>query len=377
MATHKFGKLKINRSEDGFAFRFGDGKIHRLGFGKKRGAGEVDDRELYEEDYQGAEEGYDQGDYSQDEYSGRFAQPSGGRVVYEDDYDGGYEDGYDDGYGDYDDGYQDSYDDRDYDDGDYDDGYDDYDDGRDYDADGYYDEEGEYGEYDDRYSDEDADGYDDAPYAEENAFLRYADEHIWLIFLLLVVFPPLGIYLLWNRRLFERPIRFGVSIASAIIFVLEIILIISLLSGGGDKKTDPQLVLTTPRPTVETVVENDEDGIPSFGDDLTVDDLLDASGTGTGDASGMDGLLTADVTPTPLPGGATAVPGGNANAGTAAEPGNAGAVAGDTVFTTAAGTYYHKNRTCANIGEGSVSIVTLEVAQQQSKAACPLCYPNQ
>ena len=119
MATHKFGKLKINRSEDGFAFRFGDGKIHRLGFGKKRGAGEVDDRELYEEDYQGAEEGYDQGDYSQDEYSGRFAQPSGGRVVYEDDYDGGYEDGYDDGYGDYDDGYQDSYDDRDYDDGDY------------------------------------------------------------------------------------------------------------------------------------------------------------------------------------------------------------------------------------------------------------------
>ena len=36
MATLKLGKLKINKSEEGFAYRFGDGEIHRLRFGKKR-----------------------------------------------------------------------------------------------------------------------------------------------------------------------------------------------------------------------------------------------------------------------------------------------------------------------------------------------------
>ena len=35
MATHNLGKLKIKTSEDGIAFRFGEGKIHRLGLGRK------------------------------------------------------------------------------------------------------------------------------------------------------------------------------------------------------------------------------------------------------------------------------------------------------------------------------------------------------
>ena len=35
MATHNLGKLKIKTSEDGIAFRFGEGKIHRLSLGRK------------------------------------------------------------------------------------------------------------------------------------------------------------------------------------------------------------------------------------------------------------------------------------------------------------------------------------------------------
>ena len=386
MATHKLGKLKFNWSKNGLAFRFGEGKIHRIGLGKKQG--EADDSELlYEGEYMDAEEQeYTQDEYTQEEYeaegySGRFAQPSGG-VAYEDDYEDGYEDGYDeydDGYQDeyddreYDDGYQDEYDDREYDDGyqdeyddrEYDDGYDDeYDDGyydeRGYDDDGYYDEEGEY---DDRYSDEDAGGYDDMPYEEEGPVMRFINEHIWVIYILLVLLPPLGIYLLWNRGLFEKPIRIAISIVSAVLFAVIIWFIIWMIPGRKETTIDPQMVLTTPTPTVEAAATADPSGVPSFSDDMTVDDLLNSSGADIGD---IDSLLKPDATATPLPGG---------NVGSTGDEG--AAPSGDTVFVTAAGGYYHKNRTCANINGASVSIVTLPVAEQQSKTACPLCYPNQ
>ena len=42
MATHKLGKLKINTSKEGLAFRVGEGKIHRLSLGKKARDAEPD-----------------------------------------------------------------------------------------------------------------------------------------------------------------------------------------------------------------------------------------------------------------------------------------------------------------------------------------------
>ena len=373
MATHKLGKLKFNWSENGLAFRFGEGKIHRIGLGKKNGAGAADDELLYEGEYMDAEEQeyvqdeYSQEEYDSDNYSGRFVQPSGGRAAYEEDYEDSYDE-YDDDYqdeyddGEYDDGYQEEYDDRDYDDGyqdEYEDGY--YDEGG-YEGDGYYDEEGEY---DDRYSDEDAEGYDDMPYEEESAVMRFINDHVWVIYILLVLLPPLGIYLLWNRGLFERPIRIGVSAASAVLFVVYLILIFSGIFSGKETTTDPQLVLSTPVPTVEvsTTPAPDSSASTSFSDDMTVDELLNSAGA---DSIGDIGnILSPDATATPLPGG-------NVSSG-----GESVAPSGDTVFVTAAGAYYHKNRTCANINGASVSIVTLPVAQQQSKSPCPLCYPNQ
>ena len=56
--------------------------------------------------------------------------------------------------------------------------------------------------------------------------MRYVDENDWVTYVLLVLLPPLGIYLLWRRRRFELPIRWGVSAASAIWFVILLILLV-------------------------------------------------------------------------------------------------------------------------------------------------------
>lgn len=353
MAVHTLGKLKFKRTEKGFQFRFGNGKLHTFGLGKKKAADEADENEFYEGDYVDPDMNeYADGEYAQDEYQDEYESDAYSES-YEQPSQGRYADGYeDDGYGDYDDGYQDEYDD--YDDRADDDGYAGYDDEGEYD---------EYGEYDDRYSDEDAGGYEDMPYEDENAVMRFINDHVWIIYILLVVLPPLGIFLLIKRGLFEKTIRIVVSAASTALFVLYIFLIIHALIGGAvvkEKTKDPQLVLISPTPTVEAVVTANPDVVPSFNDDQT----------DTDSKTGLDGILASDPTATPLPGNnvnSTGVTGGDATKVSAS----------DTVFITAAGAYYHKNRTCSNVGDGSVSVVTVAVATQQSKVACPICYPDQ
>ena len=347
MGTHKIGKLKFNFSKDGLAFRFGDGDIRRLNFGKKakEEAPEYEEDVYAEDAYGDAQDGgrsYDPG-----AYSGRFAASDDAfyddedQGVYEDEYDdyddraydeyeeGEYDDRYDDRYADeYDDEYEDSYDDR-YEDGEYDDGY--------------YDEDGEY---DDRYLDEDADGYAEAPYAEGNAILRYADENDWVTYVLLFLLPPLGIYLLWRRGRFDTPIRWGISAASAIWFIIVIILLFSAIFGGsGDKSS---LVLNTPSPTPPV------EGTPT-------------PGPGT--------LAASDPTNEPVVNEPSATPVGSAQTGT--QTGNNSTTA-DTVVMPATGLYYHKNSSCSEIEDGiSLSNVTLAVATARGKSPCPVCYPDQ
>lgn len=401
MATHKLGKLKINTSGDGIAFRFGEGKIHRFSLGKKaRDAAPDYNEEDYldsegfedesyapgdEQDY-APESDYEDDGYAPQGYSGRFAQPrDDGRG-----YDGGYDDDYadgdydDDGYGDYAGG--------DYADGDYaDDGYaqDGYD-GDGYADGGYYDEDGyaedAYGDegYDDRYSDEDAGDYAGQPYASENPILRYVDENDWVTYALLVLLPPLGIYLLWRRRRFEMPVRWAVSSASGVWFVILMILLISaLFAGGGDTTTNPLITMTTPTPTVAQMVSPSPDA--SAGAPDSADGFGDLSGTGGsfGDLSGSDiapdstigsqGISPAQ-TPDALAPDATATPIAAISGGST---GNSGMAAG-TVITQATAPYYHNNASCTNIVAGAaVNNVTESVAVQQGKVKCPICYPGQ
>ena len=384
MATHKLGKLKINTSKEGLAFRFGDGKIHRLGLGKRAKDAEPD---YNEEEYVGGED-YEGEDYAPEEdfapngYTGRFAQSAGRNDDYADDYaDGGYADddefdGYanDDGYA-HDDGYADDgrIDDRYADDDRYDDGYDrdgNYADEDFADGDGgYYDDDfdGEGEAYDDRYLDEDADEpYADEPYADESPLMRYVDENDWVTYLLLVLLPPLGIYLLWRRRRFETPIRWAVSGVSGVWFVILMVLLISaILSGGGDVTTNPPITMTTPTPTV--AVEATPNPSASAGADLG--DLTAGGDEGDGiSGSGVAPSQTQDA----LAIDATATPIASFNSNTGA------AVSQNTVIMTNTGAYYHNNASCANIEEGAaVSNVTKEMAEQRGKVACPICYPDQ
>ena len=355
MAMHKLGKLKFKVSGDGLAFRFGEGDIRRLSFGRKKNAEEgedynqdaFEDVEGYDSEGYDYEEGADQGGYADDyadDYNDGYS-----RRDYDEDYDdqyddyqdSAYEDDYADEYADDDDYYDDDYAD-DYDDGYADDYDDEYADG--YGDDGYYDE----GEYDDRYLDEDAGDYGEAPYGEESAFMRYVDENDWVTFLLLFVLPPLGIYLLWRRMRFERPIRLAVSAASAVWFVIMVILLISLLLKGGGDVTKPSnnLIMKSPEPTA-VVAETTKDPL---------DGLIPAA---TQDA------LAPDATATPIP-------------GLNADGSESGKATGNTVYMPATGLYYHNNDSCSGIGSGvKVSKVTMDVAENKKMAPCPECYEGQ
>ena len=367
MATHKLGFLKINTSEDGLAFRFGEGKIHRFGLGKKSqpavegayNSDAYDDDGFYDESYSTDDAVVASG------YTGRFSQPEDERSDYSaydgyDDYaDDGYAEDYgddyaDDGYGDYDDGY---------DDGGYGDGYAD-----DYAGDGYADDGGYYGDddgYADRYSDEDAGDYGDyQDYGSENPVLRYIDENDWVTYALLFLLPPLGIYLLWRRRRFDQPIRIAVSAVSGLWFIILLILLISaILSGGGDATRNPPITMTTPTPTVEAEVETSPEATGSLLDDVLSGDNGAAAMTNSDGITPVQTVdaLAPDASATPLPG----------YSGT-------GITTGGTVLMTATGAYYHNNSACPNLEDGAAtSNVTQDVALQRGKTPCPICYPGQ
>lgn len=347
MATYKIGKLKFNVSKAGFAFRWGDGKIQRFPFGLKAD----EDADVAEGlDSYGAEEYYDdaQADYGYDDGQGEDGynyDDAAGDDAYGDDYgydDGHYDDEYgqdgdyaddgydgyaqddhyaDDGYG-QDDGYGDYAQDEDYDDGAYaqDDGAEDYED--------YYDEDGEYvGEEE-----------------PASSFMQYIDENDWVTYVLLVLFPPLGIYLLWRRGRFDMPMRAGISGASALWFVLIIYAIVQLVSSGMNDPNQPaggptvSLLSPTPTVTVEASV------LPS------------ASATVQPSASGLPGL---DTSPSATP--------------IASVSPTTGTETGEYVYAGTTGLYYHSNPECSNIN-GSASYVSLEVAQRRGLSACPICY---
>ncbi len=393
MATHKLGFLKFNTSEDGIAFRIGDGKIHQLGFLKKRkpAAAGAYDADAYLDDAGYDDLAYEAGDAAASGgYSGRFAQAVGGSNYgsgYGDEADDDYaDDGYaDDDYADdayADDSYaDDGYADDDYaDDGYADDGYadDDYaDDGYadgDYADDGYSDSRYDGGEgdyygdggddyaddgYDDRYSDQDAGDYDEGQgFGSENPVLRYIDENDWVTYALLVLLPPLGIYLLWRRRRFDAPVRWGVSIASGIWFIILLILLISLiLSGAGDTTANQPITMNTPTPTIGAA------STPETSDSLLQDAL--SGGIANGATEGITAAETPDAispaaSPTPLAGY------------------DANTVTAGTVLVTATGQYYHNNSNCENLEQGvATSNLTEDVALQRGKFPCPICFPGQ
>ena len=283
-----------------------------------------------------------------------FGQKSGGDSPYggrEDDgreYDDrGYDDRGYDGRG---------YDDRGYDDRGYDDrGYDDrgYDD-RGYDGQGYDDYDSDYGR--DRYNGREFDPPD------ENIVLRYLYDTEWLTWVLLVVLPPLGIWLLWKRDRFDIMIRAIISAVSAIWFIIALVLIFSGI-GGSDDPTTPgantggTISLISPSAAAPSAssAEPGASGTP----------ILNAtpSPTPSASASASTNSGTTGGSSTPRP--------GNSNTGTSTttDP-NANA----TVFANATGMWYHRQSTCPQSGMTTAGTpMTVASAEQQGKTACPYC----
>ena len=358
MATHSIGKFKFNLSENGLAWRMGDGSVHRL-FGKKQAPADdeyvenmdPDGEDGYQDAYDAENDGYD-GDY---EYDDRQDDYDDGDYADDGDYDDGYDDdSYDDGY---DDGYEDDrYDDGGYDDGGYDDDYQD-------------------GGYDDRYQDVDADDYEGGYDDEQGSLMRYVDENDWVTYLLLFLFPPLGIYLLWRRNRFEKPMRWGLTAASAIWFVVALILLLrGLFGGSGDQQIQPSITIppaqveTTEAPVSGDVTSIDLGGGTESGDDASdgteggdasdgTESGADVSGTDLTDITGTTG----DVEPTATP-LASSANGANASNAT-------------YVWSPASGLYYHSSNTCPAIEEGvQVWQVTKEIAENsRHQSPCPDC----
>lgn len=323
MATHKIGKLKFRFNDGALEYRWADGEVRRLG--KK------------------------QNEQYQDEYTDSYAKDYEDEETFEPDYGDDYAP---DNYGDYDDygdeDYGESYDDVYGSDAYADDGYaDDYaDDG--YADDGYaYDDDGYDDEYDDRYSDVDADdGYYDAGY-EENGYpdgnlgmiLQYVDENDWVTYLLLFLLPPLGIYLLWRRQRFDQTMRYALSAASGVWFIVLCILLIMTIFGGGEDKPGDLPQLPSATPTIEASVSPSPTVSPSISPSATAGSLL-------------------SITPSATPiGGTTA------------------STSSNLVWCSASGSLYHNTNTCSAIESGeSVSQVTLDNAKSRNKYECPVCY---
>ncbi len=223
----------------------------------------------------------------------------------------------------------------------YDDGY--------TDANGYYEElppevEGEDGYY---YNEPQNANEDDASYEDVDGASRvdrimdYVDNNPWVLYVLLVVLPPLGIYLLWHFGYFEDKLRWIVSAVSGIWFVIMLIIIFSIVFGGGeDIPTTPNMTLTSIRPaTLEPTQEPTAE--PTDELSATVDASVEPSAT-------------------PITGGSIGSSGNEAQAG--------------YVYSPQTGLYYHTSESCTKIDANvSVTLVTIEAAQKRNQSACPLC----
>ncbi len=303
--TKQFGKLKLHFSKRGIAYKWGDGDIHRLSFERNQPGDGVSQAADAADASGGYASGQGQGYYGQQEaYGSQYGQ-----------YDGQYDDQYDNRY---------------------------YGGNQNYDA-----ERGEYGEY--------GEPEEGEPYSGKYDFLYQND---WVMYALLVLLPPLGIWILWKRNRFDILVRAAVSAVSAIWFILMLVWLFSAMfhSGAGTDQTTNFNLGTVPQVTLPATTPSPEATLPG--------------GTGT----------ESQIPNTSLPpsnNGNTGNTGNTGNSGNTGDTGNTGntPAAPQNVYSTATGSYYHRIEKCTNIPANTpVTSVTLAVAQGRGQQPCPVCY---
>ncbi len=226
-----------------------------------------------------------------------------------------------------------------------------------YGQDGYYQGEDHYGNQD--YDAEQSGSYEDsqAGYDDRFDFLYHNDA---LMYAALVLFPPLGIWILWKRQKFDPTIRAAITGAAAIWFILMLVWLFSrLFSGGG---ADPTTV-------------NTNAGVQSGVQSGVVDTVSDGTKFNAGDLDITSESTDLTATTPSDPNGSAPIS-GTTNAGTSSG-GDASKTASDDpdVYATATGSYYHKVSDCSVIPAGtSPSTLKLSVAKSKNLQPCPTCW---
>ncbi len=222
-----------------------------------------------------------------------------------------------------------------------------YDDPR-YDQPGYYDDPASNGaDY----------GYDDRDY---NRYEKWYNSE-WAMWALLLIFPPVGIWLMWKNNRLEFMMRGVMSAASGLWFIVALILLSTSLFGGNkndlktslDNFTLPPVVQTSPTPevtppsTTPSTVTPTPVAPPSptpLGGGLIGDDNLPQTDTPIEDTDDDDSTDDSDS--------------GNEEDS-------------KRVYATENGKYYHLLSTCSNM-TGAKSMTVAE-AKEKGKTACPTC----
>lgn len=207
----------------------------------------------------------------------------------------------------------------------------------------YYDEQDEEGAYqsydeDEEYQD-DGRGYAEDEYEEENEGAGGLLDEAWFMWLMLIVLPPFGIWLLWRRNRYEFTTRTALSLVFILWFVLLLVLLFTR-TGGRDNT-----VTTSPSPSASATTLVEQSQSPESSE-----------------------------RPTPNANVTSVQPSVTPNAAGTNVPTATDSTAGNTtfVYSVQGGKYFHSNPDCDNMT--GASRVTLSVALSRNQTACPKCY---
>ena len=287
--------------------------------------------------------------------------------------------------------------------------------GQNYDQNGY-DQAG----YDQDYTRSDADsGYDSVDYGTGDGYYdgqaaqpsRYdvLYQSDWIMYALLVLLPPLGIWILWKRGRFSQLVRTIISAVAAIWFIILLIWLFSALfrKVGGQDQINPGAVNTPPPQTVTATVPPAQTGIdttvqapvatPRPQGDIDTGTVTPPSGTTTNPDTTTPGTTTAQtvvwatntspyfhstdtcsaITDAERPllnrvQRSAALARSQTQCEVCVSPDVAGSLPeSNTVFWTQNGTYYHKDRTCGNMK--NIQTSNVQAANKRGKKPCPKC----
>ena len=198
--------------------------------------------------------------------------------------------------------------------------------------------------YDEPEYDQDGEYQEDDDYEQQPGILDSA----WLMWAALILLPPLGIWLLWRSKRFNITWNTAISAASALWFLILLILLFSRMNRNNEDINLPPLV--TPTPTIEAT----ETPAP----------------TATPEATAIP-----EITPTPTVEPAATPQTGNT--GTDPQQGAEPTASAEPTFVWSkeGGKNYHADSTCG--GMKDATRVSLAVALNRRQTACPECMPTE